>query len=92
MIEDAESGRYLQQCRSIIVTHPLEYIQHYHHLLNGIDGDPGQNIVTVPLPLQEHLPGVMENLLAEESEEKLERIRRNSWNELREGYISPAAK
>lgn len=86
--------RYLQQCRSIIVTHPLDYIQHFHHLLNGIDGHPDQNLVTVAVPLEKHLPGVMDNLLSDskESRDKVQRILRNSWNVLRQGYISPAAK
>jgi hypothetical protein len=84
--------RYLQQCRSIIVTHPLEYIQHFHQLLNGVDGDPNQNMVVVPLPLEKHLPDVMKDLLADSSLAKVQRILDNSWNIMREGYISPAAK
>jgi len=85
------TSRYLQQCRSVIVTHPLEYIQHYHHLLNGVDDDPNQNVVMVPLPLEDHLPGVMNNLLLESSLPKVKRILDNSWSLLREGYLSPAA-
>ena len=88
----ATYDRYLQQCRSIIVTHPLEYIQHYHHLLNGIDGDANQNIVTVDMPFEENLARVMEDLLSPQSEDKIQRILDNTWNVLREGYISPAAK
>lgn len=84
--------RYLQQCRSIVVTHPLRFIQHYHHLLNSVDGDPGQNIVEVEMPFEKHLPGVMEDLLSEESAPKVQRILNNGWKMLREGYISPAAK
>jgi hypothetical protein len=85
-------ARYLQQCRSVIVTHPLEYIQHYHHLMNGIDGHPDQNIVEVPLPFTANLVPAMEKLLSKESGEQIQRILRNSWDILREGYISPAAK
>nr|XP_031863812.1 uncharacterized protein CI109_000454 [Kwoniella shandongensis]KAA5530884.1 hypothetical protein CI109_000454 [Kwoniella shandongensis] len=89
----AYSGRlkYLQQCRSVIVAHPLKYIQHYHHLLNSNENDPNQNIVEVPLPLEENLPGVMEKLLDPMNREKVERIADNSWRQLREGWISPAA-
>ncbi|KAK4690016.1 hypothetical protein P7C73_g85, partial [Tremellales sp. Uapishka_1] len=89
----AYSGRlkYLQQCRSVIVTHPLEYIQHYHHLLISSEKDPKQNIVEVPLPLEEHLPAAMEALLDPTNQERRERIVENSWRDMREGYISPAA-
>jgi hypothetical protein len=75
-----------------VVTHPLQYIQHYHHLLNGIDGHPDQNIVEVPSPFVDHLSATMDDLLDEKCEDKVQRILRNSWNVLREGYISPAAK
>lgn len=84
--------RYLQQCRSVIVAHPLEYIQHYHHLLNGRDGDPNQNYVEVPLPLEKNLPKVMKDLLKEKNEEKVQRIADNNWKSMRQGWISPAAK
>ena len=85
-------SRYLQQCRSVIVTHPLRYIQHYHHLLNPDPSSPNQNIVEVPLPLEEHLPGVMDGLLDPSNGEKVERIAENSWRDMRERWISPAAK
>ncbi|WVQ79560.1 hypothetical protein IAT38_001659 [Cryptococcus sp. DSM 104549] len=89
----AYSGRlkYLQQCRSVVVAHPLKYIQHYHHLLNGREGDPHQNYVEVPLPLEENLPAVMEKLLLPENEEMVQRIAENSWEDMRQGWISPAA-
>jgi hypothetical protein len=84
--------QYLQQCRSVIVMHPLEWIQHYHHLFNSKHNDPDQNVVEVPLPLETNLPSVMEMLLAPENQEMAERIANNSWNFLRQGYISPSAK
>lgn len=82
--------RYLQQCRSVIVTHPLEYIQHYHHLFDTDPRSPDQNMVEVALPLGEHLGKTMDELLADDA--RAERIADNSWREFREGYISPAAK
>ena len=85
-------NRYLQQCRSVIVTHPLEWIQHYHHLMITDDNDPLQNVVEVKRPLEEHLPAVMEKLLDPAYAEWVERIAENSWKHMREGYISPAAK
>ncbi|WRT68767.1 uncharacterized protein IL334_005747 [Kwoniella shivajii] len=89
----AYSGRlkYLQQCRSVIVTHEMEYIQHYHHLFVAQDGDDNQNMVEVQRPLEEHLPSVMEELLDPKNEEKVRRIADNNWKMIREGYISPAA-
>ncbi len=80
--------RYLQNCRSVIVTHPLEWIQHYHHLFDA-SSSSSQNIVVVPTPLTEHLPRVMEHLLADP--ERAERIASESWRVFREGYLSPAA-
>lgn len=82
--------RFIQMCRSVIITHPLQYIQHYHHLFNTDPLSPLQNMIEVPTPLEENLPGVMEELLKDE--ERGERIASNSWREFREGYISPAAK
>ncbi|CAD6583247.1 MAG: hypothetical protein TREMPRED_003509 [Tremellales sp. Tagirdzhanova-0007] len=82
---------YLQQCRSIIVSQPLRYIQHYHHLLNSDPTSPYQNIVEVPLPLDEHLPSVMDGLLDPLNSESVERIAENSWRDMRERWISPAA-
>jgi len=60
--------------------------------MNGVDGDPDQNIVEVPMPFETHLARVMEDLLSESSAPKIRRILDNAWKMLREGYISPAAK
>ncbi|WWC90330.1 uncharacterized protein L201_005263 [Kwoniella dendrophila CBS 6074] len=89
----AYSGRlkYLQQCRSVIVAHPLRYIQHYHHLFNTVEGHPDQNMVEVKLPLEENLPSAMTRLVDPDNVEKVRRIADNSWKMMREGYISPAA-
>lgn len=72
--------------------HPLEWIQHYHHLFNSEDGDPDQNVVEVPIPLEEHLAPAMERLLDTANQDQVERIAENSWRTLRQGYISPSAK
>ena len=86
------SGRlkYLQMCRSVIVSHPLRYIQHFHHLFNTNDRSPQQNMVEVPTPLEENLPAVMQALIADD--ERAERIASNSWSYLRQRYLTPAAK
>ncbi|KAH8088263.1 glycosyl transferase family 90-domain-containing protein [Filobasidium floriforme] len=85
------SGRlkYLQMCRSVIVSHPLRYIQHFHHLFNTNDRSPQQNMVEVPTPLEENLPAVMQALIADD--ERAERIASNSWSYLRQRYLTPAA-
>lgn len=72
--------------------HPLEWIQHFHHLFISDPNDPKQNIVEVPLPLENHLPKVMEELMDPQNAQRTEQIADNSWNDLREGYLSPAAK
>lgn len=76
----------------MIVTHPLDYIQHYHHLLNPDPSSSHQNIVEVPLPLVDNLPGAMEELVDPKNRRKVERIAENSWKDMRERWISPAAK
>ncbi|KAK4057692.1 hypothetical protein OIO90_001340 [Microbotryomycetes sp. JL221] len=42
----AYSGRlkYLLQCRSVIVAHKMEYLQHFHHLFNDDWNSPQQNM------------------------------------------------
>ncbi|CAD6893016.1 unnamed protein product [Tilletia controversa] len=40
--------RYLQHCRSVIVTHEPRWIQHWTHLYNANTSSPDQNIVFVP--------------------------------------------
>ncbi|GAC74465.1 endoplasmic reticulum protein EP58 [Moesziomyces antarcticus T-34] len=40
--------RYLQNCRSVIVTHEPRWIQHWTHLYNPDPESPDQNIVFVP--------------------------------------------
>lgn len=84
--------QYLLQCRSVIVRQPLKWIQHYHHIFNSKHNDPDQNVVEVELPLEKHLSSVMDMLLDPENREMVERIADNSWNILRQGYISPSAK
>ena len=86
------SGRlkYLQMCRSVIVSHPLRYIQHFHHLFNTDDRSPHQNMVEVAMPLEDHLPQAMQALI--EDDQRAERIASNSWSYLRQRYLTPAAK
>ncbi|TPX30013.1 hypothetical protein SmJEL517_g06296 [Synchytrium microbalum] len=87
------SGRlkYLLQCRSIVVMHPLNYIQHFHHLLNGNDSSPDQNVVQVSLPFGKHLDEAMNSLLSKRETDWEEKVLSNSWDNLREKYLTPAA-
>ena len=43
--------RYLQNCKTVIVTHPPRWIQHWTHLYNADFNSPDQNIVIVPDPI-----------------------------------------
>jgi hypothetical protein len=56
------------------------------------ENSPDQNVVEVKRPLEEHLPAMMERLMDPANAEWVQRIADNSWNNMREGYISPAAK
>ncbi|KDN52678.1 hypothetical protein K437DRAFT_220061 [Tilletiaria anomala UBC 951] len=40
--------RYLQNCKTVIITHPPRWIQHWTHLYNADWNSPDQNIVYVP--------------------------------------------
>lgn len=69
----------------------MEHIQHFHHLFNTNPKSPAQNMIEVARPLEEHLPALMERLL-KDGGRRAEVIAENSWRDLRERYISPAAK
>jgi hypothetical protein len=69
----------------------MEHIQHFHHLFNTNPKSPSQNMIEVARPLEEHLPALMEQLL-KDGNRRAESIAENSWRDLRERYISPAAK
>lgn len=69
----------------------MEHIQHFHHLFNTDPESPTQNMIEVARPLEKYLPALMEHLLAE-GDERAQLIAENSWRDMREGYISPAAK
>jgi hypothetical protein len=91
-VERTYALRYLQQCRSVVVTHKLDYIQHYHHLFDTRADSTSRNMVEVPLPFEDNLAGIMAELTSPDASTELQRIANNSWNDLRQKYISPAAK
>ncbi|KAM0755468.1 hypothetical protein T439DRAFT_282816 [Meredithblackwellia eburnea MCA 4105] len=75
----AYSGRlkYLQQCRSVVVAHEMEYIQHFHHLFNSDWKSPDQNMVISPGRNFDQLPSVMDRLIKDDA--RAEQIAENSF-------------
>lgn len=80
------SLKYRQACRSVIVAHKLQYIQHHHYLL--VSSGPEQNYVEVERDFND-LPERMDELL--KNPDKAERIASNSVKTFRERYLTPAA-
>ncbi|OQE42317.1 hypothetical protein PENCOP_c004G03981 [Penicillium coprophilum] len=81
------SLKYRQACRSVVVAHKLQYIQHHHYLL--VSSGPEQNYVEVERDFSD-LPERMDELL--ENLDKAERIANNSIKTFRERYLTPAAE
>lgn len=83
------SGRlkYLQNCRSVVVAHAMDWIQHQYPLLRK-DG-PGQNYVEV----RRDFADLEETMLALGADGgKAERIAENSVRTFRDRYLTPAAE
>ena len=83
------SGRlkYLQSCRSVIISHKLEWIQHHYHLMKNSGSD--QNFVEVERDWSD-LRTKMQWLLSHDQE--AERIADNNVKMFRERYLTPAAE
>ncbi|KAL2851075.1 glycosyl transferase family 90-domain-containing protein [Aspergillus pseudoustus] len=81
------SLKYRQACRSVIVAHKLQYIQHHHYLL--VSSGPSQNYVEVERDFSD-LEDKVVPLLADT--EKAQRIADNSVRTFRERYLTPAAE
>jgi hypothetical protein len=83
------SGRlkYLQNCRSVLVAHTMEWIQHYQHLMLG--SGPQQNYVEVRRDFSD-LDETMTRLLSDTDEAN--RIADNNVRTFREQYLTPAAQ
>ncbi|KAE8383255.1 glycosyl transferase family 90-domain-containing protein [Aspergillus bertholletiae] len=80
------SLKYRQACRSVLVAHKLQYIQHHHYLL--VSSGPQQNFVQVERDWTD-LPEKMKELL--DNPLKARMIADNSVNVFRERYLTPAA-
>ncbi|KAF3904742.1 hypothetical protein ABW20_dc0101475 [Dactylellina cionopaga] len=61
----AYSGRlkYLMMCRSVVMTHELEFIQHFHPIMNSNPSSPDQNLVVIPGRKWKTLPETMQYLI-----------------------------
>jgi len=79
--------KYRQLCRSVIVSHKLQWIQHYHYLL--LASGPKQNYVEVERDFSD-LSSAMNDLL--NHPEKAKRIADNSVKTFRERYLTGAAE
>ncbi|KAK4705063.1 hypothetical protein P7C70_g1142, partial [Phenoliferia sp. Uapishka_3] len=86
----AYSGRlkYLLQCRSVVIAHKMQYLQHFHHLFNSDPTSPQQNLVISPGRNFDRLPEVMEAL--QRDDKRAEMIATNSFNFYRH-WLSPAS-
>lgn len=81
------SLKYRQACRSVVVAHKMQWIQHHHYLL--VDSGPHQNYVEVERDFSD-LPRKIEALIAQP--ELAERIANNSVSTFRDRYLSQAAE
>ncbi|KAH9863330.1 hypothetical protein IAQ61_009607 [Plenodomus lingam] len=81
------SLKYRQLCRSVIVSHKLQWIQHYHYLFRS--NGSNQNFVEVERDFSD-LSSAMEDLL--DHPEKAKRIADNSVQVFRERYLTQAAE
>ncbi|KAF9892682.1 hypothetical protein FE257_001084 [Aspergillus nanangensis] len=81
------SLKYRQACRSVIVAHKLQYMQHHYYLL--VSSGPEQNYVEVERDFAD-LPSRMDELLLDQ--DKAERIADNNVKTFRERYLTQAAE
>ncbi|EZF32443.1 hypothetical protein H101_03964 [Trichophyton interdigitale H6] len=83
----SSSLKYRQACRSVVIAHKLQFIQHHHYLLQSTG--PYQNFVEVERDFSD-LPAKMEHLLA--NQDLAERIANNNVKTFRERYLTKAAE
>nr|OQO30231.1 hypothetical protein B0A51_01379 [Rachicladosporium sp. CCFEE 5018] len=86
------SGRlkFLLNCHSVLLSHPLKWVEHFHHLLKAEGG--GQNYIRTKRDFSD-LPKIMaEVLAAPETITQAKRIADNSRRVFRERYLTPAAE
>lgn len=85
------SGRlkFLLNCRSVLVSHRLEWVEHFHHLLRP-DG-PERNYALVKRDFSD-LDATISSLLSPKGLREAERIAENARKVFRERYLTPAAE
>ncbi|KAK9899146.1 hypothetical protein P389DRAFT_140326 [Cystobasidium minutum MCA 4210] len=86
----AYSGRlkYLLACRSVVVAHEMQFIQHFHHLMDSQMNSTTQNIVIIPGQKWEQLPATMSTMLEDDDfSEALAERSHKFWRY----YLSPAS-
>lgn len=81
------SLKYRQACRSVVIAHELQYIQHHHYLL--VSSGPHQNYVEVKRDFSD-LPETMDRLL--DDTDTAERIADNNVKTFKERYLTQAAE
>jgi hypothetical protein len=81
------SLKYRQACRSVVIIHKLEWVQHYHSLL--VSEGPNQNYVEVERDFS-NLDAKIMSLTVNQEEAK--RIAYNNVRTFRERYLTPAAE
>ncbi|KAF2202909.1 hypothetical protein GQ43DRAFT_470479 [Delitschia confertaspora ATCC 74209] len=79
--------KYRQLCRSVVISHKLQWIQHHHYLLKSSGAN--QNFVEVERDFSD-LNSAMQDLL--KHPEKAKQIADNSVKTFRERYLTPAAE
>lgn len=84
------SGRlkYLLNCQSVLVSHKLRFVEHFHHLMQP--SGPEQNYVLVKRDFED-LEAKIEALLALENLQDTAQIAENARKVFRERYLTPAA-
>lgn len=85
------SGRlkYLQVCRSVIIAHTMDWLQHHHPLMNGDPNSPGQNYIEVDREF-DGLEAAVDEL--QRNDRRAEAIATNSVQTFRERYLTSAAE
>jgi Glycosyl transferase family 90 len=83
------SGRlkYLQACRSVIIAHKMDWIQHHHPLMHSSGSD--QNYVEIDRNFDELEATILD---LEKHDRAAERIASNNVKTFRERYLTPAAE
>ena len=87
------SGRlkYLLNCASVLISHPLRFIEHYHHLLDASPSSPTQNYVQAKRDFSD-LPNIMHLYLSQKHFERAKHIAENARTLFRQRYLTPAAE